>query len=289
MVTTRSTHSEKPRVTWTTDGVKVTSNTQVKSVAGPKRVPKKTKIPSNNTAPIITRSKKQKTELAPAVNMVSPRVTRSRAKTVNTTRTNKVTTRATKKTTKRSLPIVTPKTSARKQKNHTVEPAVLRRSTRLTDRSTGTPLNPAAPVQDESPGTVEDATVFNGDALSHDAHAAQVTLPPNDQVTDQPATIDEGTPIIEETPVDEETMAQYMAAIRRRIDAIESRELLLASINAPYWSDELHRDLLKEVVKAWSAISVGRFKDINEVIQLPLEHTYWAEEIRVTQNVSLAA
>lgn len=94
---------------------------------------------------------------------------------------------------------------------------------------------------------------------------------------------------VQDSSADTETMQSYMAAIRCRIDAIESRELLLASINAPYWSDELHRDLLKEVVKAWSAISVGRFKDINEVIQLPLEHTYWTEEIRVTQNVSLAA
>jgi len=34
-----------------------------------------------------------------------------------------------------------------------------------------------------------------------------------------------------------------------------------AAVNAPFWSDELHRDLLKEVVKVWLAISSGRFQD----------------------------
>ena len=57
-------------------------------------------------------------------------------------------------------------------------------------------------------------------------------------------------------------MHNYMVAVRRRVDALESREFLRAAINAPYWSDELHRDLLKEVVKLWLAISSGRFPSI---------------------------
>jgi len=34
-----------------------------------------------------------------------------------------------------------------------------------------------------------------------------------------------------------------------------------AAVNAPFWSEELHRDLLKAVVKVWLAISSGRFQD----------------------------
>ena len=56
-------------------------------------------------------------------------------------------------------------------------------------------------------------------------------------------------------------MHNYMVAVRRRVDALESREFLRAAINAPHWSDQLHRDLLKEVVKVWLAISSGRFQD----------------------------
>jgi hypothetical protein len=94
---------------------------------------------------------------------------------------------------------------------------------------------------------------------------------------------------IHKLPADEETMAQYIKRVRDRIEALENRELLRAAIAAPFWWDELARDLQKQVVRLSIAISSGRVRDFNEVFQYSIEHSFWSEEVRYNMNVSRAA
>jgi hypothetical protein len=88
---------------------------------------------------------------------------------------------------------------------------------------------------------------------------------------------------------DEETMAQYIMRVNNRIDALEYRELLRATIAAPFWWEELSRDLQKQVVRLSIAISSGRVRDFNEVFQYPIEHSFWTEEVHYNMDVSRAA
>jgi hypothetical protein len=92
-----------------------------------------------------------------------------------------------------------------------------------------------------------------------------------------------------EPPADEETMEQYMLRVNNRIDALEHRELLRAAIAAPFWWDELSRDLQKQVVRLSIAISSGRVQDFNEMLEYPIEHSFWTEEVRYNMDVSKAA
>jgi hypothetical protein len=95
--------------------------------------------------------------------------------------------------------------------------------------------------------------------------------------------------VIHETPVSEETMEQYMMRVHNRVDALEHRELLRAAITAPFWWDELSRDLQKQVVNLSVAISSGRVRDFNEVFEYPIEHSFWTEEVLYNMVVSRAA
>lgn len=188
----------------------------------------------------------------PSTSNKSPHATRHMAKKDMANRVTKKSNTRTKATSS--------KVTRRQEKKSNPSAGPTRRSTRLAQ---GT----SQPMGDEDLLTNPTADVLD---------ALQDTSPSSEPPTDD-----------QKHPTDEGTMHDYMIAIRRRVDALESREFLLAAINAPYWSDELHRDLLKEVVKVWLAISSGQFQDVNEVIQLPLEHAYWTEETRVTSTVSL--
>jgi hypothetical protein len=83
-------------------------------------------------------------------------------------------------------------------------------------------------------------------------------------------------------------MEQYMERVNNRVDAFENRELLRAAITAPFWWNELARDLQKVVVRLSITISSGRVQDLNEVFEYPIEHSFWTEEVRYDINVSRA-
>ena len=52
-----------------------------------------------------------------------------------------------------------------------------------------------------------------------------------------------------------------MVAVRNRIDALKSRDLMRAAIAAPFWWEDLAGDLQRQVIRLHLAISAGRHKN----------------------------
>lgn len=173
--------------------------------------------------------------------------------------------------------------------------AATRRSARLAKHTTTSDNAPISHDQvlpsdlaGASPGSHQSASAY--EATSPDdtnpSPSINVTphaMPTSDQDTDEPININEAA------PVDEDSMVQYMMPVRTRIDALVTREVLIAAINAPFYADELHRDLLKEVVRLWIAISTGRVNDFHEALRLPLDDPFWTEEVLINFTVSQGA
>jgi hypothetical protein len=91
-----------------------------------------------------------------------------------------------------------------------------------------------------------------------------------------------------ETRVEEDIMDQYMSQVRLTIEVYEHCELLRAAIASPLWGKDLNREIQKQVVRLYLAIDAGRAKDSDEVLEYPLEHDFWTEQVLYNIDVSRA-
>jgi hypothetical protein len=280
------------RVTWGKDGQKI-------------------EVPLDNTGPASPRSQNN----SPTTN----RLGKEKNLHLASTRTRQITTRSMTKlaiSPKKSVPRPEPKakkTNGLSKKDNTLLPANCQ-SLRLAGRLTKPTINthscitpspaPESPTHEVAIEVIE-AERLSALRTSIKSTPEQRSSPVNDvpasSNTDSSAPIYHGqsnplSPILEstvrpgaivlETPVSEETMEQYMMRVHNRIDAFENRELLRAAIVAPFWWDELARDLQKQVVRLHIAVASGRVEDLNEVLQFSLEHSFWTEEVRYNMDVS---
>lgn len=165
------------------------------------------------------------------------------------------------------------KVTRRQEKKNNPSAAPARRSNRLAQRTTQAmgegdlPTDPTADVL--------------ADPTQTTPHASQPTSAPQ-----APESVDENPPA-SATELDAEiTMEEYMDSVDLRIHAAETRELLKAALEAPFWYDEYPRALYTEAIRVYRAISSGRINSFQEALQIPLEDHFWAEEVAVNPVVS---
>jgi len=190
---------------------------------------------------------KKDTKKKKTLNTDERRVTREQVKASKATKSTKSTMKVAKSTKDKPK-----KVASRQQQEHTLLNAPPRRSARLIHRATDPTIDqPPNPSQDTStPQTPERNTAS---ATEHDP---------------------------------EITMEGYMDSVDLRIHAAETRELLKAAFEAPFWYDEYPRALYTEAIRVYRAISSGRINSFQEAFQIPLEDHFWAEEVAVNPAVS---
>jgi len=258
MVTTRSANSDRDRVTWAAGGIRVMPSPTVNHAY-------KKSVSTNR--PLAKKDTKKKKTLTTDITP-ERRVTRGQIRASKSTKIRKVATRSTKstKSTKKvakSSKDKPKKVSSRQQQERALPNAQSRRSARLTERATNpSTISLPAPTQTTP-------------------HASQPTSAPQ-----APESVDENPPA-SATELDAEiTMEEYIDSVDLRIHAAETRELLKAALEAPFWYDEYPRALYTEAIRVYHAISSGRINNFQEALQIPLEDHFWAEEVAVDPVVS---
>lgn len=146
------------------------------------------------------------------------------------------------------------------------------------------PPRPTADVDDASEGSSRStASVTNHEDLISPEQNIQI---------DTSAADNEGAarsaPIVQESPSNEYTMDDYMdEVVDVECEAAERRQLLMCAIKAPFRFRALSRALYTQVVRAHLAILAGHIANLEEAINIPLDHPFWTDEVAMNPYVSV--